>query len=97
MSPGEFHLELARIHGNRRLYDVLEDLIASSSLISGLYEKSNDFLDTIDEHASIFSAIKDKEFDRLPQLMEEHMRSIETKLLMRYEEEQLPELEAVFA
>ncbi|AMO57406.1 hypothetical protein GZ77_15510 [Endozoicomonas montiporae] len=94
---GEFHLELARIHGNRRLYEILEDLVASSSLVSGLYEKNDDFSDTINEHDIIFNAIRKKEYDSLPALMAGHLSSIERKLLLRYQEQESPDLESIFA
>ena len=94
---GEFHLELARILGNKRLYGMLEDLVASSSLVAGLYEKNDDFIGTINEHDIIFTAIRKKDYDNLPELMASHLSSIERKLLLRYQEQESPDLESIFA
>ena len=94
---GEFHLEMARILGNTRLFDMLEHLIASSSLVAGLYEKNDDFIGTINEHDVIFEAIKSRDYSSLPDLMEQHLTSIENKLLMRYQEQESPDLESIFA
>ncbi|MET4695343.1 GntR family transcriptional regulator [Endozoicomonas lisbonensis] len=94
---GEFHLELARILGNVRLYEMLEELVASSSLVAGLYEKNDDFTGTINEHDIIFNAIRKKDYDSLPELMAGHLSSIEKKLLLRYQEQDSPNLESIFA
>ena len=76
---GEFHLELARIVGNNRLYEMLELLIASSSLIAGLYEQNQDFLSTIQEHTELLGIMKLQDFNTLPEAMERHITSIEGK------------------
>ena len=94
---GEFHLELARILDNVRLYEMLELLVASSSLVAGLYERNDDFHSTISEHSDLYVAIEAKEYEVLPALMEQHLRAVEERLLMRYQEQDAPDLEAIFA
>ena len=78
---GEFHLELARITKNRRLVEMLQNLIAESSLIAGLYENTGDFTLTIDQHQGIYEALKQGDLARLPVLMDQHLASVEQRLL----------------
>ncbi len=94
---GEFHLELARIVGNNRLYEMLELLIASSSLIAGLYEQNQDFQSTIEQQTELLEIVKVRDFNSLPAVMEKHISSIEEKLLARYQEQEEPDLAEIFA
>lgn len=94
---GEFHLELARLYDNSRLYGILELLVASSSLVAGLYEKNDDFHATISEHRQIFHAIEKQQYSSLPELMGLHLLAVKNRLLMRYQERELPDLEAIFS
>ena len=94
---GDFHLQLARIVGNQRLYEILELQIAGSSLIAGLYEQNSDFLSSIAQHTEILDTMKMGDIDLLPDLMNKHLSSIEEKLLARYNEQQEPDLADIFA
>ncbi len=55
---GEFHLVLARIAGNQVLTNFLEDLIAQTSLIIGLYGNSANSICTDGPHERIVQAIE---------------------------------------
>ena len=94
---GDFHLELARIVGNQRLYEMLELQIAGSSLIAGLYERNRDFLPSIKQHGEILEAMKKKNFTLLPELMDKHLLSIEEKLLASYGDQVEPDLADIFS
>ncbi|WP_263081516.1 GntR family transcriptional regulator [Endozoicomonas sp. Mp262] len=93
---GEFHLEIARIAGNKRLQEMLETLIAGSSLIAGLYEQTSDFTVSIAQHQEILDGLKKKDVEQLPKIMDNHLGTIEEKVLASYLHKHEPDLAEIF-
>lgn len=93
---GEFHILLAEIAGNQPMTRFLEDLVAQTSLIIGLYGNPADSLCCEDEHARIVKAIEAGQADEAVDLMLRHLKTCEAALRM---EENAPEqdLEKIFS
>ncbi|OIJ12892.1 hypothetical protein BKP35_10025 [Anaerobacillus arseniciselenatis] len=75
----EFHLELAKISGNKFLIDFIDKLLNQINVFLMLYdvfydvniENSQRYL----EHEAIVDALEDKDIDRLQLLFQQHMKT----------------------
>ena len=85
---GEFHLEIARIGKNTVLAGMLDRLIASSSLIVGLYEPTNSGQCSNSEHEQLLDLISSGDREGAVEFMDTHLQGIESRLLQPDEEEQ---------
>lgn len=77
---GEFHRLLANIAGNHTLGEMLEVLIARSSLIIALYENHNGIQCSHNEHESLAQTLLAGETAKAVASMEEHLLNIERRL-----------------
>ena len=84
---GEFHLEISRISGNTVLTEILDRLVASSSLIIGLYEAPNSVCSN-EEHIALLTLMRDNKSNEAVAFMERHLDEIEARLLHPEDEEQ---------
>ena len=85
---GEFHLAVSRIAGNKRLTMVLDDLIASSSIIVGMYERAGDFSSSCDAQEELVKLFVRKDANSASELVMEHLNKLEQKLISAYDNEE---------
>ena len=79
---GEFHLELARLSGNKPLEDFLRSLVPQTSLIIALYQSKEGSSCAIDEHSRLLDALKLGDAPEAKRLMGEHLDHIEERLAL---------------
>lgn len=77
---GEFHILLGKKSGNSVLATILEELITRTSLIIGLYGKSEHVMCSYDEHEKITAAIAMRDEALALQLTTDHLDEIERDL-----------------
>ena len=80
---GEFHIRLAEVAGNSVLTKFLEELVARTSLIIGLYGSHSVRSCAEAEHAALIEALAERDGARAAELMEGHLRHIERALDIR--------------
>jgi DNA-binding GntR family transcriptional regulator len=80
---GQFHIRLAEIAGNSVLTKYLEELVARTSLIIGLYGSSRARTCSEAEHDALLDALAVGDKLRAAELMEEHLHHIEEALDVR--------------
>ena len=80
---GQFHIRLAEIAGNSVMTKYIEELVARTSLIIGLYgsDRARTFSDA--EHDTLLEALAAGEKQRAAELMEAHLHHIEEALDVR--------------
>lgn len=89
---GEFHLEIGRIAKNSMLTEMLDRLVAASSLIIGLYEPTNSAHCSNGEHQHLLGLIRSGNADKACEFMDRHLEEIESRLLQPDEDNQEMEL-----
>jgi DNA-binding GntR family transcriptional regulator len=94
---GQFHLRLAEAAGNAVLTKFLEDLVARTSLIIGLYGSRATRSCSEDEHDALLAALAKRDGPRAAALMEEHLVHVERLLDIRDAVEAPADLRSVFA
>jgi len=77
---GDFHVRMAELMGNTVLAQLLGDLIARCTLITLMYQSSSAAAHSHEEHAQIVAAMAARDEDRAVQLMQEHLRNVESGL-----------------
>src|SRR5208283_5157937 len=80
---GQFHIRLAEVAGNSVLTKFLEELVARTSLIIGLYGSHSVRSCAEAEHAAVIEALAERDGARAAELMEGHLRHIERALDIR--------------
>jgi DNA-binding GntR family transcriptional regulator len=80
---GEFHIRLAEVAGNSVLTKFLEELVARTSLIIGLYGSHSVRSCAEAEHAALIEALAERDGARAAELMDDHLRHIERALDIR--------------
>ncbi len=94
---GQFHLRLAEAAGNAVLAKFLEELVARTSLIIGLYGSRAGRSCHEDDHAALVTALEKGEGQRAAALMEAHLGHIEAHLDIRDPVEAPADIRRVFA
>jgi len=77
---GSFHVRLAEFAGNPVLQRFVEELVARSSLIIGLFGSPRVSFCSQDEHFGLINAIEERDSSKAPVLMLEHLNRIEREL-----------------
>ena len=77
---GLFHVRLASYVGNPLLQRIVEDLVARSSLIIGLFGDSRQELCSHEEHERLLDTIRRRDAKAAPGMMSEHLEAIERSL-----------------
>jgi DNA-binding GntR family transcriptional regulator len=77
---GLFHVKLASFAGNPVLQRIVEDLVARSSLIIGLFGDSRQESCSHSEHERLLDAIRRRDAKAAPGMMTEHLNAIERSL-----------------
>ncbi len=94
---GQFHLRLAEAAGNAVLTRFLEDLVARTSLIIGLYGSRAIRSCSEDEHDALLAALAKRDGMRAAEVMEEHLAHVERLLDIRDAVEAQADIRSVFA
>lgn len=89
---GEFHLEIGRIARNSVLTEMLDRLVAASSLIIGLYEPTNSAQCSNNEHQQLLELIRSGDALKASEFMDKHLEEIESHLLQPDDDDQEMEL-----
>lgn len=77
---GEFHTSLAGMGRNQVFERIVNQLVARTSLIIGLYGKRDQFHCAEDEHEELLHAIAERDQDKASALMLNHIHHIEHEL-----------------
>ena len=77
---GDFHVLLAQVAGNQVLTEILQELVARSSLITMLYQSDRDAVCSSDEHEQFLEAAKAGRVDRAVKLIVDHLTHVEAAL-----------------
>jgi DNA-binding GntR family transcriptional regulator len=77
---GEFHLELAKVSGNRVLSRFLSELVSRCSLIIALYDSPSSVPCADGEHEELVEAVAALDSARACKLMDQHLLAIERRL-----------------
>lgn len=80
---GVFHIELARLAGNRMLAHTMHDLATLTCLAIFLYDAPHATACREDEHEQLLNAIARRRADRAAELMLQHLDHIEGSLNLR--------------
>ncbi len=77
---GDFHVLLAQVVGNQVLTEILQELVARSSLITMLYQSNMDAVCSSDEHAEFLDAAKAGKANKAVELIVAHIEHVESAL-----------------
>ena len=77
---GEYHLAAARILGNHELEEIMNALVARTTLMKALYIAPGRNVCSFEEHTAILDAIAAGDAELACRLMDEHLQSAERKL-----------------
>ena len=80
---GQFHLEIARIANQQTIADMIDVLIARSSLIIALYWRRESALCESQAHHALIKAIEDQDGNRAEELMQSHLVDLHSALNLR--------------
>ena len=77
---GKFHLEIARIANQKTIADMIDVLIARSSLIIALYWRRESALCESQAHHALIAAIAENDGQRAEELMQSHLVDLHSAL-----------------
>lgn len=89
---GEFHVELAKGHGNTVLTRVIRELVTRTSLIVGLFGVNRESSCPEDEHNRIVEAIAAGDGARAEVLVRHHLKHIQDGLDLTRAEDERPDI-----
>ncbi|WP_230181626.1 GntR family transcriptional regulator [Aquabacterium sp. CECT 9606] len=76
----DFHVRLSEVLGNQVLTELIQELVSRCSLITLMYQSSDDAGVSNAEHVSILRAIEARDADEAIRLMEAHLSTVEHQL-----------------
>ena len=82
---GDFHTVIARLAGNQVMAEIVEELVARTSLITLLYQNTRGATESLGEHRSLMAAIEKRDVKQALKLMLEHLNDVEQGLVLREE------------
>jgi DNA-binding GntR family transcriptional regulator len=88
----DFHVELARVLGNQVLVSLMQELVSRCSLITLMYQSSDDAETSHAEHIAILKAIEARDADTASALVDDHLMSVEHQLIERPRAPHIPAL-----
>jgi DNA-binding GntR family transcriptional regulator len=94
---GQFHIRLAEVAGNPLLTKFLEELVARTSLIIGLYGSRSVRSCSEAEHNDLVEALAGRDGGRAAELMDYHLRHIEDALDIRDRSDEPIDIGRVFS
>jgi DNA-binding GntR family transcriptional regulator len=77
---GDFHVLLAEMAGNQVLTEIVQELVARSSLITMLYQSDRDAACSSEEHVAFLEAAKAGRTDKAVKLLLDHLTHVEAAL-----------------
>jgi DNA-binding GntR family transcriptional regulator len=77
---GDFHVLLAEVVGNGVATEILQELVARSSLITMLYQSVRDAACSSDEHVEFLKAAKAGDAEEAVRIMMAHLDHVEAAL-----------------
>jgi DNA-binding GntR family transcriptional regulator len=77
---GDFHVLLAQVVGNDVLTEIVQELVARSSLITMLYQSVRDAACSSDEHVAFLKAARSGDIESAVALMLAHLEHVEAAL-----------------
>ena len=92
---GEFHVELAKGHGNTVLTRHVKELVTRTSLIVGMFGVKRESACPEDEHSQIVDAIAAKDGNRAARLVRRHLTHIQEGLDLHNAVEEQPDLKRI--
>ncbi len=94
---GEFHVELAKGHGNAVLVRFVRELVTRTSLIVGLFGVTKEATCPEDEHRGIVDAVAGGDGAGAAEMMRRHLEHIRNGLDLGREEIERPDLTRILA
>ena len=91
---GDFHNLIARLAGNSVMVEIVETLVARTSLITLLYQNTRGAVESLDEHRGLMAALEKRDAAMAVRLMTEHLRDVESGLVLKEEEHQAADLKS---
>lgn len=79
---GDFHTLIARLAGNAVVAEMVEELVARTSLITLFYQNTGGAAESLDDHLILLSAIEARDVQAAVRLMDEHLRAVEGGLIL---------------
>lgn len=76
----DFHVRLAEVVGNQVLTELIQELVSRCSLITLMYQSSDDAGASNAEHVGILQAIEARDADEAIRLMNAHLNTVEHQL-----------------
>ena len=76
---------IARLAGNQVMAEIVEELVARTSLITLLYQNTRGAAESLGEHRSLMTAIEKRDAKQALKLMLEHLNDVEQGLVLREE------------
>jgi DNA-binding GntR family transcriptional regulator len=83
---GEFHLCLGEIAGNQVLSEILDELVARSSLIIATYGQAKQSDCSVEEHGDLVEALRQGDVGKAVPMMAAHLNHIESLLNLTSDE-----------
>lgn len=94
---GDFHNVLARLAGNEVMAELVEELVARTSLITLFYQNTRGATESFDEHVDFMEALEARDAARAVKLMQEHLSDVENDLVLREDMPQASDLKEALA
>lgn len=82
---GEFHNVIARLAGNAVLAEIVDELVARTSLITLLYQNTRGAAESLEEHRELMKAIEKRDARAAVRLMTVHLDDVERGLVLKEE------------
>lgn len=80
---GDFHTVIARLAGNEVVAEMVEELVARTSLITLFYQNTGGAAESLDDHLSLMSAIEARDVQAAVRLIGEHLSGVEGSLILK--------------
>lgn len=84
---GEFHLRLAKLSGNALLERYMAELVTRCSLILAVFGRPHSSDGAVNEHSEIIAALRAGDARKAVAIMDAHMSAVESRALLRGEED----------
>jgi DNA-binding GntR family transcriptional regulator len=93
----DFDVQIARLTSNQLIIRIIADLTMRTTLISMLYQTTQEASASADEHEQILKAMEVKKADEAARLMDEHLRNVEAGLQERKSQDPVRRLQETLA
>lgn len=94
---GQFHIRLARLSGNDVVADILEDLVARTSLVIATFGGSQSCSCPPSQHKEILKLLRERDMEAAQQWMDSHLRDIERSVILERSDTGSLDLKAILS